>query len=165
MKLCLSFPHFAREGAHLPSAPTPLGCHGSPLVQLFLPFPPQKFLVQIKLQIDAFCYCVVKCDPLSSSGYPMITYTLPVASNLPIKNLVARRLHTSMHTHNTHIAHTRTHDCFDQKFVSDIRGGSFTVATIICYCCPHCYISWTGLQLVHILSPPPTTKQANRMRV
>ena len=44
-------------------------------------------------------------DPLSSSGYPMITYTNPVASNLPIKPLVARQLQA--HTH----AHTWTHTC------------------------------------------------------
>ena len=30
-------------------------------------------------------------DPLSSSGYPMIIYTHPVAGNLPIKALVARQ--------------------------------------------------------------------------
>ena len=31
-------------------------------------------------------------DPLSSSAYPMITNTYHVASNLPIKTLVARQL-------------------------------------------------------------------------
>ena len=33
-------------------------------------------------------------DPLSSSGYPMIIYTHPIADNLPIKTLVARQLQT-----------------------------------------------------------------------
>ena len=43
-------------------------------------------------------------DPLSSSGYPMITYTHPLASNLSIKTSVARRLQTNPHTHT----HTHT---------------------------------------------------------
>ena len=40
-------------------------------------------------------------DPHLSSGYPMITYTHPIASNnyLPIKTLVASQLHTHTHTH------------------------------------------------------------------
>ena len=29
-------------------------------------------------------------DPISSSGYPMIIYTHPIADNLPVKTLVAR---------------------------------------------------------------------------
>ena len=36
-------------------------------------------------------------DPLSSSGYPTIIYTHPIADNLPIKKtLVARRLQTNI---------------------------------------------------------------------
>ena len=48
INLCFSFPRFAREGAHPPPAPTPLGRQGSPLLQLLPCFPPPKFLGQIK---------------------------------------------------------------------------------------------------------------------
>ena len=34
-------------------------------------------------------------DPLSSSAYPMITYTQPAAGNLPIQALVAKQWPTS----------------------------------------------------------------------
>ena len=37
-------------------------------------------------------------DAFSSLAYPMITHTLPVTSNSPIKTLVARQLPTNVHT-------------------------------------------------------------------
>ena len=40
IKICLSFP---REGTHPSLTPAPLDCQGTPLVQLFVLFPPQKF--------------------------------------------------------------------------------------------------------------------------
>ena len=45
-------------------------------------------------------------NPLSSSGYPMITYTHPVANNFPIKTLVARQLPT-----NNIIVQIHVHAC------------------------------------------------------
>ena len=36
-------------------------------------------------------------DPLSSLAYPMMTHTLPLASNYPIKTLVARQLPTNVY--------------------------------------------------------------------
>ena len=44
------------------------------------------------------CYVTILLahDPLSSSAYPVIAYTHPVANNLPIKTLVGRQLPTSM---------------------------------------------------------------------
>ena len=49
--------------------------------------------------------------PPSSSGYPIIVYTHPITSNLPIKSLVARWLQTNTHTRtHTHMhAHTHIH--------------------------------------------------------
>ena len=40
----------------------------------------------------------------------MIIYTHPIAENLPIKNLVARRLHGNKYYHaHTHAYHTHVH--------------------------------------------------------
>ena len=41
-------------------------------------------------------------DPLSSSGYPLITYIHPIASNLlyNVTTMVARQLQTHTYTHN-----------------------------------------------------------------
>ena len=50
--------------------------------------------------IDLFAH-----DPFSSAGYPMITHTHSLASNLPTRALVAWQLQTNTHTHT----HTHTH--------------------------------------------------------
>ena len=47
-------------------------------------------------------------DPLSSSDYPMIIYTHPIADNLPIKTLIARQLQTN-HIKCVPVLHTHIH--------------------------------------------------------
>ena len=59
--------------------------------------------------------CMVKCtltdlfthDPLSSSGYPIFTYTNPIAGNLHTKTLQIHTTHILTHTHT----HTCMHAC------------------------------------------------------
>ena len=73
--------------------------------------------------LQLFCWAH---DPLSSLDYPMITYTHPAASNLPIKTLVAKQWPTMYNVHTCNSCRMEeiiySYTCRGTKQTSDKNG-------------------------------------------
>ena len=87
--------------------------------------------------------------PPSSSGYPMITYTHPVASNFPIKKtLVAGQLSINTHSNYTH---TRTTTLNTTRIFNTMTMGSQVLSgfqgRMIFNCFGQTGIQWLSLVL------------------